>query len=118
MVFTNQTYSQVAKHAIAIASTEEILYTVPAGTAVIGQIFAVNTSSTLNRTFRVSISSGGGATAAADYLAYDVSLVPGESWDFTGATLNAADVVRVYSNATSTTAGTGVIFQIYGELLS
>ena len=118
MVFTNQTYSQVAKHAMVAANTEEILYTVPANTAVIGQVFAVNTSTTLNRTFRVSISSGGGATVAADYLAYDVSLAPGESWDFTGATLNATDVVRVYSSAISTTAGTGVIFQIYGELLS
>jgi uncharacterized protein YabN with tetrapyrrole methylase and pyrophosphatase domain len=118
VAFTTQTYKQIAKHVMAAANTEEVLYTVPASSAVIGQIIAVNTSTTLNRTFRVSISSGGGATAAADYLAYDISLAPGESWQFQGATLNAADVVRVYADAISTTAGTGMVFQIYGELNS
>lgn len=110
------TYKQVAKHAIAAANTEESLYVVPASTMVVGQIVVANTSTSSNRAFRVAIVSGGGSAGAADFIAYDSPLVPGECWTFSGVTLNAGDEVRVQSDATSTTAGTGCIFQIYGEV--
>lgn len=116
MSFSNQTYKQIAKRAIAAANTEESLYVVPALSAVVGQLIAANTSTSNNRSFRVAVVSGGGSAGAADFLAYDVTITPGETWVLGGLTLNAADEVRVQSNATSTTAGTGIIFQIYGEL--
>jgi len=118
MAFSNQTYKQIAKHAIAAANTEESLYVVPASSAVIGQLVAANTSTSSNRTFRVAVVSGGGSAGAADFIAYDVTITPGETWVFGGLTLNAADEIRVQSSATSTTAGTGIIFQLYGELNS
>jgi len=116
MPLINQTYKQVAKKAIVTPNAEETLYTVPAATAVIGQIVAANTSTINNLLFSVGVISGGGASSAADWLQWDVTLVPGEIWAFSGVTLNATDKVVVRSNFTSTTVGTGVIFQIYGEL--
>lgn len=118
MAFSTQTYKQVAKRAIVAANTEESLYVVPALSAVIGQLIAANTSTSNNRTFRVAVVSGGGSATAGDFLAYDVTITPGETWVLGGLTLNAADEIRVQSNATSTTAGTGIIFQLYGELNS
>jgi hypothetical protein len=110
-------YTQVAAKALTAANTEESMYVVPASTAVVGWIGVFNTG-TGNRTFRLAIVSGGGSAGAADYVAYDVSLTPGESWDITGLTLAATDEIRVESDATSTTAGTGVIFHLYGETIT
>jgi len=111
-------YKQIANHAISAANTEETFYTVPASTEVVGQVIVTNTSTSNNRTFRLAVISGGGATSAADYLAYDIALVPGESWVVAGLTLAATDVLRVESDATSTTAGTGIVFQLYGETIT
>lgn len=109
-------YSQIAKHAIAAANTEESLYVVPAATVVVGQLVVANTSTLNNRKFRVAVVSGGGSAAAADFIVYDSSLTPGETWTMTGITLSASDEIRVQSDSTSTTSGTGVIFQLYGEI--
>lgn len=109
-------YKQVAKRAIVASNTEESLYIVPAATVVVGQLIVANTSTLNNRKFRVAVVSGGGAATAADFIVYDTSLTPGETWAITGLTLNAADEIRVQSDSTSTTSGTGVIFQLYGEI--
>jgi hypothetical protein len=111
-------YGQWAAKTISAANTEESAYVVAAATKIVGQIIVANTSTSNNRTFRLAIVSGGGSAAAKDYLAYDVTIVPGETVTYSGLTLNAADEIRVQSNATSTTAGTGVIFQIYGEKIT
>jgi len=109
-------YGQIAAKAITVADTDEVLYTVPAATDyVVGQVIVTNTS-TNNRTFRLAVTSGGGAASAEDYLAYDVTLTPQEVWSLSGITITENDVIRVRSDATSSTAGTGIIFQIYGEL--
>lgn len=110
------TYKQIAKHAIAAANTEESLYVVPASTMIVGQVIVANTSTSNNRSFRLAIVSGGGAATAADFIAYDITLTPGETWVVTGLTLNAADELRVQSNATSSSAGTGIIYHLYGEV--
>lgn len=109
-------YKQIAVKSIAVADTEESMYTVPASTEIVGWIAVANTSTTTNRTFRLAIVAGGGAAAAEDFIAYDVTLTPGETWDVTGLTLEATDEIRVESDATSSTAGTGIIFHLYGEI--
>jgi len=109
-------YGQVAAKSITAANTDETFYTVPASTSVVGQLIVTNTSTSVNRTFRLAITSGGGAATAKDYLAYDITLVPQEAWVLQGLTLNATDIIRVRSDATSSTAGTGIIFQLYGEV--
>jgi hypothetical protein len=117
MPFINQTYKQIAKKGIVAANTEETLYTVPASSAVVGQIVAANTTPGSNLTFSLAIVSGGGSATPSDWIAYDVTLTPGEIWTFTGVTLNAADQVKVRSNQVSNvTVATGIIFHIYGEL--
>lgn len=111
-------YSQVATKTISSANTEESMYVVPSGKTVIGQIIVANTSTTNNRKFRLAIVSGGGSAGAADFLAYDVTLTPGETWTVTGITITASDEIRVQSDATSSTAGTGIVYQLYGEIQS
>lgn len=109
-------YRQIAAKIIVAANTEESMYVVPASTVAIGQVIVANTSTTNNRTFRFAVVSGGGIAGAKDFLAFDISLVPGETWVVTGLTLAAADEIRVRSDATSSTAGTGLVFQFYGEI--
>jgi hypothetical protein len=111
------TYKQVFAKTISSANTEESAYVVPAATMVVGQVFISNTG-TSTKTYRFAVVSGGGSAAAKDWLKYDVTLNPGQTDCLSGLTLNAADELRVYSNATSTTAGTGVIFHGYGEVLT
>lgn len=108
-------YKQFAAKAITAANTEESLYVVPASTKVVAQVIVSNTSTSSNRTFRLAVVAAGGAAAAKDFLAYDVTLTPGETWVVSGLTLKAAYELRVQSSATSTTAGTGIIFHVYGE---
>lgn len=111
-------YQQIFAFSLAAGSTLYTPYTVPASTKVIGQILVANTSTTNNRTFRLAIVSGGGTAIAEDYLAYDITLVPGEIWQVTGLTLNAADEIKVRGDASSSSEGTGIIFQMYGEKIS
>lgn len=111
-------YKQIAAKSISSANTEESMYVVPASTEVVGWIAVANTSTSSNRTFRLAIVTGGGVAAAEDFLAYDLTLTPGEVWDATGLTLAATDEIRVQSDATSSTAGTGIIFHLYGETIT
>ena len=111
-------YTQLAAKSIAAANTEESMYVVPASTEVVGQVIISNTDANNNRSFRLAVVSGGGAAASEDFLAYDISLTPGELWAVTGLTLAAADELRVQSDATSSTAGTGIIFHLYGETIT
>ena len=111
-------YSQIAASGSIAADTDETLYTVPTSNRVVGQLLVTNTSSVANRTFRLAVrGNGGDALAAKHYIAYDVTLTPGEVVSFSGVTLEAGDIIMARSDAISnTTAGTGIIFQLYGEL--
>jgi len=64
-------------------------------------------------TFRISVSVGGGATAAQDYLYYDVIIPPTDTFVLTGGiTLAATDVVRVYAGNAS------LSFSLFGKEVS
>ena len=92
------------------ATTETTLYTVPAlKSAVVSTFTVTNRSSTLT-TFRVSVSVGGGATAAKDYIYYDLTIAGYDTFAATyGLTLGAGDVVRVYSTTNT------LSFSIFGQ---
>jgi hypothetical protein len=82
------------------ATTATTLYTVPAATqAIVSTITVCNQTSTAG-TYRIAVRVAGAALAAAQYLAYDVSL-PGNATDTLtlGVTLGATDVVTVYASA-------------------
>ena len=82
------------------ATTATTLYTVPAATqAIVSTITVCNQTSTAG-TYRIAVRVAGAALAAAQYLAYDVSL-PGNATDTLtlGVTLGATDVITVYASA-------------------
>jgi hypothetical protein len=82
------------------ATTATTLYTVPAATqAIVSTITVCNQTSTAG-TYRIAVRVAGAALAAAQYLAYDVSL-PGNATDTLtlGVTLGATDVVTIYASA-------------------
>ena len=91
------------------ATTATTLYTVPAATqAVVSTITVCNQAATA-ATYRIAIRVGGGALAASQYIAYDVSLPANATDTLTlGVTLGAADVVTIYaSTATMSFAAFG-----------
>jgi hypothetical protein len=82
------------------ATTATTLYTVPAATqAIVSTITVCNQTATAG-TYRIAVRVAGAALAAAQYVAYDVSL-PGNATDTLtlGVTLGATDVITVYASA-------------------
>ena len=82
------------------ATTATTLYTAPSATqAVVSTITIANQTATAG-TYRIAVRVAGAALAAAQYLAFDVSL-PGNATDTLtlGVTLGATDVVTIYASA-------------------
>ena len=82
------------------ATTATTLYTVPAATQAILSTLTVTNQTATAGTYRIAVRVAGAALAAAQYLAYDVSL-PGNATDTLtlGVTLGATDVITVYASA-------------------
>ena len=82
------------------ATTATTLYTVPAATQTVVSTVTVCNQTATAGTYRVAVRVAGGALAASQYVAYDVSL-PGNASDTLtlGLTLGAADVITVYASA-------------------
>ena len=82
------------------AETLTDVYTVPASTeTVISTIIIANLLGAAN-SFRIAIRPNGAAVSNQHYMAYDVPIAANDSTTLTlGVTLDAADVVSVYSGA-------------------
>lgn len=109
MTVTYKNLGQIAPN----ATTETVLYTVPASTSVVSSSVMVCNRSATATTFRISVSVGGGATATKDYLYYDTPIAGNDTFSATlGITLAATDIVRVY-------AGTANLsFSIWGTQIT
>ena len=95
------------------ATTETVLYTVPAATSSVCSSLSICNRGATQTTFRVSISAAGAATANKDYLYYDVTLAGNDTFIATiGVTLATTDVIRVYSGNAS------LSFQLFGTEIS
>lgn len=82
------------------ATTETDLYTVAASTETIVSSIVVTNRASTNATFRISVSSDGGATATKDYLVYDATIYGNSFTALTlGITVNATDKIRVYASS-------------------
>jgi glucose-6-phosphate dehydrogenase assembly protein OpcA len=82
------------------ATTATTLYTVPAGTQTIVSTVVVTNQAATAGTYRIAVRVAGAALAAAQYIAYDVSLPANASDTLTlGLTLGATDVVTVYASS-------------------
>ena len=81
------------------ATTATTLYTVPAATQAIVSTLTVTNQTATAGTYRIAVRVAGATLAAAQYLAYDVSL-PGNATDTLtlGVTLGATDVITVYAS--------------------
>ena len=82
------------------ATTATSLYTVPAATQAIVSTLTVTNQTATAGTYRIAVRVAGATLAAAQYIAYDVSL-PGNATDTLtlGVTLGATDVITVYASA-------------------
>lgn len=95
------------------ATTETVLYTVPAATSTVCSSLSICNRGGTQTTFRVSISQGGASTTNKDYLYYDVTLAGNDTFIATiGVTLATTDVVRIYSGNAS------LSFQLFGTEIS
>lgn len=101
---------KVLGQAIPAGNTLTAIYTVPAVTnTAASSVVACNQSRTSPARVRISCAVAGAADTAAQYIAYDVLLVPNETKAFViGLTLATTDIVRVLSD-------TGAVsFNIFG----
>lgn len=95
------------------ATTETVLYTVPAATSAIASSVIVCNRSAVLSTFRISIAVGGTTTANKDYIYYDLPIGANDTFIATvGVTLAATDEVRVYAS------NTNLSFSLYGSEIS
>jgi hypothetical protein len=84
------------------ATTATTLYTCPSSTQAIFSTLNIANLAASAATFRVAIRPDGASLAAQHYLAYDVSIGANNSTALTlGGTMDAGDVVTVYSSNTN-----------------
>lgn len=95
------------------ATTETILYTVPALTSSVCSSMTICNRGTTQTTFRVSITQGNVSTTNKDYIYYDITLAGNDTFIATiGVTLATTDRIRVY-------AGNGnLTFQLFGTQIT
>jgi hypothetical protein len=95
------------------ATTETVLYTVPASTSAVCSSISICNRGGTQTTFRVSLSKAGASTTNKDYLYYDVTLAGNDTFIATiGISLATTDIVRVYSGNAS------LSFQLFGTEIS
>jgi len=88
------------------ATTPVGLYTVPSVTQTVVSTVTVCNQAATAATYRIAIRVAGAALATSQYIAYDVSLPANASDTLTlGITLNATDVITVYSSTATMSFG-------------
>lgn len=91
------------------SATDVDLYTNPAGGQAIISSIAISNTSAAEDTFRIYIRQDGATAAEANALVYDAPLAANSTTTMTmGATIDAADVITVYS------ANGGITFHAFG----
>lgn len=93
------TYKVLGQSAPA-AATLTVIYTVPASTStIINSVVICNTGSS-STTFRVSVAQNASADTLAQYVAREIIIAGNSTTELAlGITMDAADVLRVYSTS-------------------
>lgn len=92
------------------ATTEGVIYTVPANTSTVVSTITVCNRDAANSTFRVSVSENGASTTNKDYIYYDTIIGSYDTFAATlGLTLASGDVVRAYSDSSN------LSFNLFGQ---
>jgi hypothetical protein len=95
------------------ATTATTAYTVPSATETVVSTIAVCNRGASSATYRIAIRPDGATLADQHYIAYDTTITANNSTMITiGVTLNAADVVTVYSS------NTNLSFSLFGSEIS
>ena len=82
------------------ATTATTLYTVPSATQTIVSTVTVCNQAATAGTYRIAVRIAGASLAAAQYVAYDISLPANTTDTLTlGLTLGATDVLTVYASS-------------------
>ena len=93
---------KVLGQVVPSATVLTTLYTVPASTSTVLSGIDVCNQNASNIKFRISVAIGGAADTPAQYRFFDVLLIANMTATvMIGATLSAADVVRVQSDTSS-----------------
>jgi hypothetical protein len=88
------------------ATTATTLYTVPSATQTVVSTVTICNQAATAATYRIAVRVAGAALSASQYIAYDVSLPANASDTLTlGITLNATDVITVYSSTATMSFG-------------
>jgi glucose-6-phosphate dehydrogenase assembly protein OpcA len=88
------------------ATTATTLYTVPSATQTVVSTVTICNQAATAATYRIAVRVAGASLAASQYVAYDVSLPANASDTLTlGITLNATDVITVYSSTATMSFG-------------
>jgi glucose-6-phosphate dehydrogenase assembly protein OpcA len=96
------TYKVLGQSNPATADTITTLYTVPAATQTIVSTITVANQGATAATYRIAVRVAGASIAAAQYLAYNVSLPANASDTLTlGVTIGATDVISVFASTTT-----------------
>lgn len=104
---------RILGQAAPAATTETLLYAVPAATSAVVSTITVANRGASNVTFRISNSVAAAATSNKDYLVYDTTIAGNAVITFTlGITLGALDAVRVFASANT------LSFNIHGSQLT
>jgi len=84
------------------ATTETVLYTVPAATQFIGSTLRVCNRDSVATTFRIALRPAGAATTDEMYIAFDIPVAANDTTGITdGITLGATDDIVVYADSGS-----------------
>ncbi len=95
------------------ATTDSLLYQVPAVTQTIISSIIVCNRGSLDATFRVRVAPNGAGIANSQYVYYDVPIAMNDTFIATvGITIDAADEVSVYAGGAG---GANLTFQVYGS---
>lgn len=92
------------------ALTWTTAYTCPASTQTVVSTISICNTGLVEAMVRIALRPNGAALATQHYLVYDVVILPSDTIAITvGATVDASDLIAVYSNKT------GVAFSIFGS---
>lgn len=92
------------------ATTATTAYTVPSSTQTVISTMTISNLTTSAVSYRIAIRPNGATLSNEHYIAYDIALAANDTTALTlGITLDAADVITVYSSSAS------VSFNVYGS---
>lgn len=83
-----------------LATTDTVVYTVPAATEAIVSTIVVANRAAASGTFRIAVRPNGDSLVNKHYIAYDAPISPNDATTLTlGITMDATDVISVYCSS-------------------